>query len=578
MPQLLDLPEELLFRIAVLLPAQDLISFASTSSQLRASLRANRELWLTKCTEEWFTTENAYESCIYDLIKPKDESKITDYMSYFTKRKQIERRASQDIAYMAEIGFSRHYWELFFEHSMEYEIVPYLAAIDSKFPITRLDAKDKICGSLLTTMRHNLVFKAMEKYSESYNHMESFETKLLLPLSAMDTSFFNAISYRTSFYNKCHATMKKRIKNLEKVKSVSPTIIIKHSISVLESVLRQNFRAKGSHHHGIEEFLLPRVYCGEANPNELLFICILQEFSRQLGIKVKVANGALVISDSLSPQGVIYLILQKKSNFQYEYQFLTQTTFKQLLNNMNAVQGAAMAIDFETATKEMTGRDVYTEFFIGISQFEEASIIKNNELCQDLKLLEKAYPVTKCGIEVDEISYFGTFRKLLQFHGTRNFQPHNFEVIQLKFKRSILRWYPMDLSIKFKIIETETAKSTFLSTQLREYLTEPHAIPLIYSDIIGRFIDRNEEGYPGLILNYDRRNDRDAFEVLGKNGKKYTLFANVSTLTFIEYSVDDPLYHEFLTLNKRQRLDYLFTQKVSPENKVILIPSRNAYL
>lgn len=572
MVQLLNLPEELIYRIAELLPAQDVFNFATTCSQLCENMGRNKQLWLRKSNEEWFYLEESYRHCFQNLLLFESECNIVneDYMEYFAKRKRLERQVSDDIDRMTELGFSREYWEIFYKHVLNYDIVPYLVKIDSKYPVTELNAKDKISFSFLTAMRHNMVFKAMEKYSSCEEHLDSYENQLLLPLAAMDSSFFSLIDKRILFYNKCHRLLNRKMKNLEKIKKISPTLVVKQAIETLMRVVEETYLLKESQQGTIEEYFLPRVYSGESDPNELIIICILQEFARQLDIKITVANGALVIPDSLSPQGVTYLILRKKTYHQFEYQFLTEATFKDLINDMNGVQDGGAIVDFETATMKLSARDIYTEFLMYISQSEESAVVRYNEICQDPKLSSATYPISKFGIDPDEISFFGTFRKVCQLYETRDIRRHDFDVIERKFRRSMFRWYPMDLAINFHSIKTDRTKEDFLSTSLQQYLFEPYSVPLRRNEIIGKFVKRNENDHPSLVTNYDIRSERDCFELLAHDGKKYVLFAEVDSLSIVHYNVDDPEYHEFLTINKKQRLDYLFRQTSTEDNVLVL--------
>ncbi|CDO92403.1 unnamed protein product [Kluyveromyces dobzhanskii CBS 2104] len=490
----------------------------------------------------------------------------------------MENQLSDDLNRMTSIGFSHEYWDVFYKITPNYDLVPYLTKIDTKYPITKLDSRDKISTSLLTAMRHNIVFKAMEKYSDSDEHLDSYELHLLLPLSAMDSSFFSLINKRTIFYAKCHRLLNQRMKNLQKMKAISPTLVVKQAIEVLMQVMKDTFLSTSSEQGTIEQFFLPRVYSGESDPNELIIICILQEFSRQLDIKLSVTNGSLVIPDSLSPQGVTYLILKKKSYCAFEYQFFTETAFIDLLEDMNRAEGGTAIVDFATATTRLTARDIYTEFFIYLSQSEESAVIRNNEIIQNMHLSARAYPISKFGVDPDEVSLVGTFRKLLQLYATRDIQFHNFDVVKRKFVRSLAHWYPMDLNIKFESIDISKTRDKFLRTSLQEFIAEPHSLPLRKHEIIGKFVKRPEDANPSLVTNYDVRSERDCFELLAFDGKKYILFAELNSLTVIFYHVNDPKYHEFLTINKKQRLDYLFKQTVSEDQVVSLQPIPNVYM
>lgn len=299
MLRLLDLPEELLCQIAEHLSAEDLFRYGSCCSRVFLALRMNRCLWKKRCEEEWWSIERAYNQIPRFFSKEcDDESRETCPMEYFAERKREEVNFRKDVRRMMEIGFSEEYWTIFYRATENYQLIPSIIKYDQKYPIKSLDVEGKIYTAFLSTVRHRLVFQTMERFNELVEEVQSYENELILPLSAMDASFFHVVHYRTKFYQECYALLQKRYPNSLKLRSLPHTLIVKKLVEVLIIVLKRTFIGKTHpNEYFTENFLLSRIYTGEFEPHPLLFCCILQELAKNFNIKMSFANSMMIIHD-----------------------------------------------------------------------------------------------------------------------------------------------------------------------------------------------------------------------------------------------------------------------------------------
>lgn len=577
MGNIVDLPDELIGHIAAYLRDEDLFGYAVTCKRIYSSLHENSALWTGKCAVEWLNLENSIGHVLRILTaegqKAADEGSL---MSFFSRRKAIEHYFMKDLAEMAEIGFCRKHWDLFFKHSKQYELVPFLSKRDAKFPINSLNVEDKICNGILTSIRHKIVFYTIEKFKDSTEELFNYEETILLPLSAIDQCFFNVIEKRDSFYCDCHSLIEKKFPMLKSSKNIPVTFLVKALTEVIISTIKRRFNGrKNGTEYFVENLLLSRVYAGEFEPHPLLLSCMIQHFCLLFGVRLSLASGVLVIHHNSLPEET-YLIIRKRQK--YEYQIIRKQTFIRSLEVGNGRRDMVINHDLDRMISIKSGRSIVRDFFSNVvahyprtrERFTHFySKLDSSSWCTD-------FPIAKQGIDMQEVQYFNTFWQFMnRLADTRYTLEKN--TIYNKLLKTMSKQYPEDLDSGLKFISADEAQKCLWFSSLKQFLGHVYPTHFMRGPTVGKFICSASNQGISLVINHIRYSDREELvTLLNCEGTLSHAYAKEIEV-FEEYEIKDVLLSTFFTMNKHTRLDFFFRQITLNEGKVKLKPLESVY-
>lgn len=314
MPSLVyDLPQELWIEIFENLSYEDLLRLRLCCKTLNETVSLDW-IWGQRCMERWVKSDAE------DMLAQKmdgNESLVRkgSWFYYFRLRNRMDRHALNTMQKLKNCLEEGTYWSKM-EHLLKCGpmIIQLLKKLEAKgyesttpFEITYLSRQ------VLLTMRHMQLFDYIDSASnaEAAEWVHYAEETVFLPLCAMDPAFNRLLPFRSKIMKQVRTQVEQNFEDLSQFMLLPSTLRLDKLMKYLFDALEKNRLDHVRQHtrYYLDDFMLLRVYSGEAKGHPLVLLSIIQAVAERYEVECALCEKFLIVRDDRIRNGETYVTI-----------------------------------------------------------------------------------------------------------------------------------------------------------------------------------------------------------------------------------------------------------------------------
>ncbi|SCU84445.1 LAFA_0D10000g1_1 [Lachancea sp. 'fantastica'] len=312
-----DLPKEIWLSLFGYLDSKDLLSLRACSHEFNELVKT-QSIWISRCYKRWLEIESEdpliEQSDEHSRVRPKD-----DWFYYFRYRNRIDTHVMNTLISLSK-GTSReldNYGDLMEGLSKFGALtVPLLRKIELEgykeqhsFVVTYL------ARQLMLMLRHRSFFQLIDDaFATGANEWVHYaEVTAFLPLATMDLAFNRLLPHRNKIFAQVNLQIEQTFEDRSQFMRMPSTLrldnIMKHLFQALD--VARGDRLPQRSRYVLDDFLLLRVYSGEAKGHPMLLLAIIQTISAMYNIETVLCESFLIVRDDRIRNGETYVTISQ---------------------------------------------------------------------------------------------------------------------------------------------------------------------------------------------------------------------------------------------------------------------------
>ncbi|CEP60452.1 SCF ubiquitin ligase complex subunit MDM30 LALA0_S01e11210g [Lachancea lanzarotensis] len=312
-----DIPKEIWLSVFGHLNSQDLLSLRLCSHKFNELVKT-QSIWASRCYTRWLKVEKedilAQQLDGPSRLQPKD-----DWFYYFRYRNRIDTHVMNTLFSIVKDKSQKwdNYGDLMAGLS-KYGIlmVPLLRKMEFEGYIDRRSFVVTYLGrQLLQMLRHRSFFQLVNQAfaAEANEWVHYAEATVFLPLATMDIAFDRLLSHRNKIFAQVDLRLSQNFEDRSQFMKLPPTLrldnIMKYLFQALDMARADQLPQQTRYF--LDDFLLLRVYAGEARGHPILLLAIIQMISTRYNIETMLCESFLIVRDERIRSGETYVAISQ---------------------------------------------------------------------------------------------------------------------------------------------------------------------------------------------------------------------------------------------------------------------------
>ncbi|SCU92972.1 LAME_0F02212g1_1 [Lachancea meyersii CBS 8951] len=309
------LPKEIWLTIFEYLDTIDLLRFRACSHEFNELVKTPY-IWMSRCRARWVKIEEG-DFLAGQLSLPLRGPSKDDWFYYYRYRNRMDEHIMNSLSGIAECGkLELETYGDCMNRCLKYAAfsIPLLRSLELEgyteqrpFDITFL------ARQLLLMMRHKCFFEFIDRSlaPEANEWVHHAEESVFLPLGTMDLAFNRLLPHRTKIFNQVHSQLKENFPDISQFMQLPDTLRIDKIMKYLFLALNEarSDRPLQRPRHFLDDFMLLRVYAGEAKGHPIVLLAIIQEVSSFYDVETVLCEEFLIVRDARIRTGETYVTI-----------------------------------------------------------------------------------------------------------------------------------------------------------------------------------------------------------------------------------------------------------------------------
>lgn len=480
-----------------------------------------------------------------------------DWFSYFRFRNNIDCGIMRNLRRIMQQKDSKKYWDEF-QSLMRFKkshIIPLLhRTVNKQYPRDEIPLHlIAICQKVLTSYRHEYVVNLFTNENGGIEFVHNAEETIFLKLAAMDPSFDRLLHHRSQVFNKIHLLIKRDFNNSsDEFMTLPTTLRVDKLICYLIELLNP---FSNSRHLFLEDFILLRIYAGEAHGHPLLILAIIQALASKYKVETLLCSSYLIIRDHRLKDGETYLTISSTGKPKI-------FTRGRLIHSLKHLVGSSDYIIqneiIPTILQPLKMKDCISTIFKELLPVYNKSkwYTMNPKTIESAKLI---FPHSGQPMSCDAVNYFLCVHKATDI-GHRNEMRVStlYTITRREVFRMLSKLYPGDLNEIKSLLRRDS--DSFVEPFLRyeEWLHQLHNISLETEDGMGLFVVSSRDLQLMCIVGTRQfSNQHTYYTLMNALGEFYIeLDENVEPC---DWECNEDLISDFLSMASRSDLGLVFS-------------------
>ncbi|SCV05913.1 LANO_0H17942g1_1 [Lachancea nothofagi CBS 11611] len=308
-----NLPKEVWLVVFEYLEYDDLLRLRTCSHKFNDLVKI-QWVWGARCHKRWLQVEDE-DFLASQLTNGTRGCSKDDWFYYYRYRNRVDKHTFNTLCLIAackQIGSYKNRLENLLKYGAL--IVPLLRDLELRgysnnlpFDVTFL------ARQLLLTMRHKSLFAFIESSiaSKANQWVHYAEESVFLPLAAMDLAFNRILPHRAKIIQQVHSMVKHDFQDLSEFMQLPSTLrldkIMKYLFQALNGARQEHLRQATRYY--LDDFMLLRVYAGEARGHSIVLLAIIQAVSSHYNVETVLCEEFLIVRDSRIRSGETYVTI-----------------------------------------------------------------------------------------------------------------------------------------------------------------------------------------------------------------------------------------------------------------------------